>query len=77
RGHEPHQLPGAPLKYEEPVNDEVALLGATQDLEPRLHGDRVAQLSDHVAELLQTRIEANGLDVPGARVLGHSLTLPG
>lgn len=63
------------VEYE--VNDEIPLLGATQEAEPRLHGDRVAQLPDRVAELLQARIEANGLDVPGARVLGHSLTLPG
>lgn len=63
------------VEYE--VNDEDALVGATHDAEPRRQGDRAAELSDRIAVLLKVKIEANGLDVPGARVLGHSITLPG
>jgi len=63
------------LEYE--VTDEIALLAATQDADRRGDGDDAARLSDSVAYLVESKLEAQTLDVVGARVVGHSLTLPG
>ena len=67
------------LEYE--VTDEIALLAATQDADRRGDGDDAfadaARLSDSVAYLVESELEAQRLDVVGVRVVGHSLTLPG
>lgn len=64
------------LEYE--VTDEIALLAATQEADRRGDdGDDAARLSDSVAYLVESKLEAQWLDVIGARVVGHSLTLPG
>lgn len=63
------------LEYE--VTDEIALLAATQDADRRGDGDDAARLSDSVAYMVESKLEAQRLDVVGARVVAHSLTLPG
>jgi hypothetical protein len=63
------------------VTIDVEYLIENQDVVEAAASDSVGGpamgLRDSIAQLLEARIVEQGLDLDGARVVGHSLTLPG
>jgi len=55
------------------IEDERAVLAAGVDSS----GGRSIQLRDSIAQLIEDKFGEQALDLDGARVAGHSLTLPG
>lgn len=61
------------LEYE--VRDEAALRAAGS--KPEYRPGKDSEAADRIAQLLERKIDEGALDLPGAKVVGRSLTLPG